>query len=553
MSPVEKLISSSIKSALIAAGVALLAYPSAQAELTTYNDETAFQVELLRLGYTTVFEGFEDDAAWGAVRTTIVGGQMTAASVTSQGVTWTHNFSASPGNQITTGSGAARTGAYGFFALPHGNFSSPDACTLPGVCGDGFRGSSPSGTLLFAVGGWVSGSHGSKLGVFLDSGTTSVGFDNTAVGSSNQFFGVINTDGFNEFEFRELEGTKEDQKFLWVDDFTFGLAASGCGANSAPTAAFTFVLTDPNVAFTDTSSDTDGSVVEWFWDFGDGSFSDQKNPNHTYASNGTYSVVHYVRDDGHCSAASAPQMVLITFHAPADVAIKNPTNGATVSGVITIEVTVTDPPSEIEHVTYFIDGDEFDNNEEAPYSLTWDTTATAEGTHTLEARLTRLDKTEIWSDPVTFTLLNTPPTLIETWRGENFSAADLNDPAKEASIWGNAADPDQDGNHNWKEYAFGGDPLDPSDANLHVKLQITSGTGGETVLELTYWQRSNDPALTFTHQVSSDLLGWKFGPTYTTIVSAIPVNAEIQQVTFKDTGLGFTGAHYFGRVRVNEP
>ena len=536
-----------------AAGLALFSPSLLQAGVTTYNDETAYQVELLRLGYSTVSEGFEDDAAWGAVRTTIADGPMTAASVTSQGVTWTHNFPASPGNQITTGSGAARTGNYGFYALPHGNYSSAEPCTVPGECGDGFRGSTQAGTPMFAAGGWVRGSHGAKLEIFLNGAALPVGLGDETITSAAKFFGVIDPAGFNEFEFRELEGKKEDQKFIWSDDFTVGLAVAGCGANSPPTAAFTHVSSDPAVTFTDASSDTDGTVVQWLWDFGDGNFSDQQNPNHTYASNGTYSVIHYVRDDGNCADASPPLMVLITSHAPADVAITNPTNGASVSGTITLQVSITDPPAEVEHVTYFLDGDEFDNSEDPPFSLSWDTTGSADGVHTLEARLTKLDKDEIWSDPVTFTVLNAPPTPLEIWRGQHFSAADLADPTKESSVWGNDADPERDGNPNGKEYAFGGDPLDPSDAHLHVGVQVTTGAGGEPVLELTYWQRSNDPALTFKHEVTSDLQVWNSGAAYTAVVSVIPVDAEIQQVTFKETGLGATGGRSFGRVSVTGP
>ena len=130
-------------------------------------------------------------------------------------------------------------------------------------------------------------------------------------------------------------------------------------------------------------------------------------------------------------------------------------------------------------MTYFLDDDEFDNSEEDPFSLSWDTTGTPDGVHTLKARLTKFDSTEIFSDPITFTVSNAPPpTPLEAWRGQHFSAADLADPAKEATVWGDDADPDRDGNWNWKEYAFGGDPLDPSDGHLDVSAQVTDGPGG---------------------------------------------------------------------------
>jgi len=540
----------SLRPVVVAAALALLAPSLLRAEVTTYTDETAYLIELLRLGYTTVIESFEDDVAWGAVRTPV-----TAPSVTSQGITWTHNFPENSGNNITTGSGPARTGSYGFYALPHGNFLN-GSCTVPGVCGDGFKGSTPAGTPMFAVGGWLrTNTPPAQVGVFLDGATTSLDFgDSSLSGGAHKFFGVIDTAGFNEFEFRELEGTKEDAKLIFSDDFAIGMAATGCGSNDPPTAAFTYSQIDADVAFTDGSSDMDGTIVQWLWDFGDGNFSNQSNPNHTYASNGTYSVIHYVRDDGNCAGESPPQMILVTSHPPADIDITYPTNGAIVSGTITLEVSITDPPSEVEQVTYFLDDAEFDNSEEDPFSLIWDTTGTTDGIHTLKARLTKFDESEIYSDPVTFTVSNAPPpTPLETWRGQHFSAADLADPVKEATVWGDDADPDRDGNRNWKEYVFGGNPLDPSDSSLHFTVEVATGAGGEPVLEVTCRQRTNDPALTFVHEVSADLQTWHSGAAYTAVVSAIPIDAEIQEVTFKDTGFGASNGRYFGRVKVLGP
>lgn len=146
-----------------------------------------------------------------------------------------------------------------------------------------------------------------------------------------------------------------------------------------------------------------------------------------------------------------------------------------------------------------------------------------------------------------------PPTPLEAWRALHFSATDLADPAKEATVWGNDADPDRDGNRNWKEYVFGGNPLDPSDADLHVSAEVTTGAGGESVLEITYRQRTNDPALAFTHEVTAGLQAWRSGPAYTAVVNTNPINGEILQITFKDTGLGVTDGRYFGRVIATGP
>jgi PKD repeat protein len=74
----------------------------------------------------------------------------------------------------------------------------------------------------------------------------------------------------------------------------------GCsnGGNQPPVAGFTHVASDLVVDFTDESSDTDGSLVSWSWDFGDTSTSIEQNPSHTYAAGGTYTVTLTVTDDG---------------------------------------------------------------------------------------------------------------------------------------------------------------------------------------------------------------------------------------------------------------
>lgn len=534
---------------LFAGSLLGLLVSSAQAVVTTYTDETAYQIALLRLSYTTVTESFEDDAAWGTVRTTVSGGPMTAPSITSQGITWTHNFPEVSGNNITTDSGPARTGNYGFFALPHGNYLS-GPCSLPGECTDGFIGTTPSGTTMYAVGGWI-GSNQAKIGVYLDDSTL-IGFGGVGLTNTPAFFGVIDTDGFNQFKFQEQEGTKEDAKYIFSDDFTIALAPGGCGANTAPTSDFTLVQTDANVNFTDASSDSDGSIVQWLWDFGDGNYSNQQNPGHTYLTNGDYSVTLYVRDDGNCSGESSAQLVSVNNYTAPDIAITTPSSGDTLSGTLTLTVSINIASSLVDEVTYFLDDTELVSPDGAPYSASWDTTGTSDGLHTLHVRLIKddVDKTEIFTNPISVILSNTP---IDGWRRLHFSTADLANASKETMLWGDSADPDNDGNSNRKEYVFGGDPLDPSDANLYVSAKTSTESQGDPVLEVTYRQRTNDPALTYTQQVSGDLIQWNSGPTHTTTLSTTPVDVDIEQVTFKGTGLDITEGHYFGRIRVTSP
>lgn len=49
--------------------------------------------------------------------------------------------------------------------------------------------------------------------------------------------------------------------------------------------------------FTDSSTDADGNIVSWAWDFGDGNTSTVQNPSHVFQNTGTYTVALTVTDD----------------------------------------------------------------------------------------------------------------------------------------------------------------------------------------------------------------------------------------------------------------
>ena len=84
------------------------------------------------------------------------------------------------------------------------------------------------------------------------------------------------------------------------------LITISCGedepSNVAPEAAFTIEGSDPYyledvVTFTDNSSDEDGTVASWFWDFGDNSTSNDQSPTHAYTTKAEYTVSLTVTDN----------------------------------------------------------------------------------------------------------------------------------------------------------------------------------------------------------------------------------------------------------------
>jgi len=71
--------------------------------------------------------------------------------------------------------------------------------------------------------------------------------------------------------------------------------------NIPPVADFTHAPSDLTpfdfVNFTDTSSDSDGNIASWYWEFGDQASSVEQNPRHKYNVAGTYVVTLEVTDD----------------------------------------------------------------------------------------------------------------------------------------------------------------------------------------------------------------------------------------------------------------
>ena len=91
-------------------------------------------------------------------------------------------------------------------------------------------------------------------------------------------------------------------------------SSTGSGTNNPPSASFTYSCTGLTCSFNGTpSSDTDGSIASYAWDFGDGMSGAGPTPSHAYSTAGTYNVALIVTDNGgltsqtsHTASVSAP-------------------------------------------------------------------------------------------------------------------------------------------------------------------------------------------------------------------------------------------------------
>ena len=145
---------------------------------------------------------------------------------------------------------------------------------------------------------------------------------------------------------------------LVVDSFgaTGSAITSVMVANTPPVAAFSFAPTAPTTAdtvnFTDSSTDLEGAIASWAWNFGDSGTSTSQNPSHLYAAPGTYTVTLTVTD-AHGATGVMTHEVAVTQAGntqPGSPVTVNPGSGVSVtftnvtSGGDTTVTTSTNPP-----------------------------------------------------------------------------------------------------------------------------------------------------------------------------------------------------------------
>jgi len=91
---------------------------------------------------------------------------------------------------------------------------------------------------------------------------------------------------------------------LKITDNLGGTSTDTCQvvvSQDKPDAVFTYAPQEPTIKdtvnFYDQSKDSDGSILSWFWSFGDGLTSTLKDPTHKYERKGLYNVALQVTDN----------------------------------------------------------------------------------------------------------------------------------------------------------------------------------------------------------------------------------------------------------------
>ena len=115
--------------------------------------------------------------------------------------------------------------------------------------------------------------------------------------------GYSGSDAFT-FDAKDSAGTSN----VATESVTVNAVSSG-----KPVANFTDTVSGLTATFTDSSTDTGGTISSHAWTFGDGGTSTAASPSHTYAAAGTYSVTETVKDS---TGATSSKTASVTVTAP---------------------------------------------------------------------------------------------------------------------------------------------------------------------------------------------------------------------------------------------
>ena len=91
-----------------------------------------------------------------------------------------------------------------------------------------------------------------------------------------------------------------------------GSSGGGTTSGGTPNASFSYTTSGLAATFTDTSSDSGGTLGAHAWNFGDGATSSAASPGHTYAAGGTYTVSETVTDSSNSQTSTATHTITVT-------------------------------------------------------------------------------------------------------------------------------------------------------------------------------------------------------------------------------------------------
>ncbi len=110
--------------------------------------------------------------------------------------------------------------------------------------------------------------------------------------------------------------------------------------NTPPVASFTVACTGLTCSFDGSgSSDSDGTIASYTWDFGDGTIGSGPTVSHTYPAGSTYTVTLTVTDNGGATGAQSQNVTVSpAFMHLGDLARASTNQGSTWTAIVTVTV-----------------------------------------------------------------------------------------------------------------------------------------------------------------------------------------------------------------------
>ena len=298
---------------------------------------------------------------------------------------WYDNSAASPASATGTqlaqeaikaaahfGNTATGSNRYTYYIIlsPHGtnpdNYQSPTQgyCAWHDYTGDGYGVTAPGGDLAFSNQPYNM-DMGSSCGVGFVNGSANGKLDGYTMTLGHEWHEMMSdmfpAGGWTNHTGGTYNGQENSDECAWLSPGTAGGAANvtfstgtfaeqaswsndtancaishailthGGGGGGTPTANFSFTTNGLVASFTDTSTDSGGTIGTHSWTFGDGGTSTAANPSHTYAAAGTYSVTETVADSVNTTATnSTTKSVTVTSSGGGGNTL---TNGVAVTGL----------------------------------------------------------------------------------------------------------------------------------------------------------------------------------------------------------------------------
>src|SRR5207244_7005943 len=218
----------------------------------------------------------------------------------------------------------------------------------------------------------------------------------------------------------------------------------------------------------------------------------------------TTTVKFRAYDDAGNAEPVNTRVIQITTVAPT-VVLTSPSNGSTVKGTVTLSATVQGMT--VDHVDFLVDGaNAASTSSGPPYSVQWDSTSVADGSHMVVAHAVDTAGHATDSDPATITVSNAPPPPPDTTPPT--SSISCNGGTCSNSFYGSA---------------------------VSVTLAASDDSGGSGVAAIRYTTDGSDPTSS-----NGSVYGGSFSVASTTTVkfraydnagNAEPVNTKLIQIT----------------------